>query len=579
MAKRQKLTNSSDETSLANLLSGDLIFTVPYFQRPYKWKPDRLQRLQDDILKLVDETDDNHFLGAVIIHGRRTNPSDPDVYEIIDGQQRVTTVFLYLCATVKTLCRHEEFDEAAGLFLKYLVINRNTSLVANVKLQSSKDDRHFLNRVIKDLLNDPSFASKLGQFKFSPLPAIESQKGRLWNNYRAALRFLNEQANAEGIVRVKQIYSALLEQVSVVQIDVFDPVNGPKIFDSLNSRQEPMTTGDLVRNEIFSRVADHKPEEVETLDQEYWQPFYNKFKVDDQSYFDDYFFPFGLIKNQNLKKSDVYSHLRELWKNQNDPSLIISDLSKYQDAFLDLKNCSNTQHHTKKVAAAVRRVAEITPSSTYPFLMRLLNGIKNLEVSEQDGIEVLELIESFLVRRALCGHEPTGLHAVYKRLWEDCGGKPTAANVETAIRSHKTVTWPTSKDVQGCILVRPFYGSAVTSFVLKEWNAALGGDLPKDIPWIEHVLPDTLSDPWKESFTPEQHSEMKDRLANLIPLSQPMNQELSNSAYAIKQPKYLEDSMFKATREFAKDYEEWTPSNLDLRSRGLASWAVERWPN
>ena len=108
MAKRQKLTNSADETNLGSLLSGDSVFTIPYFQRPYKWKSDRLQQLQDDVLQLVDEASDNHFLGAVIIHGRHSNPSDPDVYEGIDGQQRITTAFIYLCAVVKTLARLKE---------------------------------------------------------------------------------------------------------------------------------------------------------------------------------------------------------------------------------------------------------------------------------------------------------------------------------------------------------------------------------------------------------------------------------------------------------------------------------------
>ena len=513
MAKRQKLTNSSDETSLANLLSGDLIFTIPYFQRPYKWKPQRLVRLQEDILKLVDQTDDNHFLGAVIIHGRRSNPSDPDVYEVIDGQQRVTTVFLYLCATVKILCRNKEYDEAAGLFL----------------------------------------------------------------NYRAALRFFSGQAKLEKLKRVRDIYTALLDQISVVQIDVFDPINGPKIFDSLNSRQEPMTTGDLVRNEIFSRVADHKPDEVESLDHQYWQPFYKSFGIGDGSLFDDYFFPFGLIKNQNLKKSDVYSHLRDLWKDIDNPALIIQDLSRYQDAFLDLENGSNEQKLNKTLHIAVRRISEITPTSTYPFLMQLLDGLKKEVVSEDAGLGILSLIESFLVRRALCGHEPTGLHAVYKRLWDDCGGEVEPSKVEDVIRSHKTVAWPNSKEVKNCVLIRPLYGSTITRFVLKEWNRKLGGDVPSEVPWIEHVLPETMSEPWKEVFSAEQHEQMKHRLANLIPLSQQLNQGLGNDRYEKKRKAYIDDSMFKAAREFAKEYVSWTPKELDQRSSEMSNWAVERW--
>ena len=65
MAKRTKLTNSSDETEITSLISGDSVFTIPYFQRPYKWKPDKLKQLNLDILNIIDDSD-SHFLGAII---------------------------------------------------------------------------------------------------------------------------------------------------------------------------------------------------------------------------------------------------------------------------------------------------------------------------------------------------------------------------------------------------------------------------------------------------------------------------------------------------------------------------------
>jgi uncharacterized protein with ParB-like and HNH nuclease domain len=578
MANRQKLTNSADETNLGLMLSGDSVFTIPYFQRPYKWKPERLEQIQEDILRLVDGSDDNHFLGAIIIHGRHSNPSDPDEYEVIDGQQRITTVFLYLCAVVKTLCKHKQYDEAVSLLLKYIVINRNTSLITNSKLISSKDDRKQLNRVMEDVLKDEEFTAKLAPFKYRPLPAAGGDAGRVWKNYKSALRWLSGQTKLESIERLRAIYGVLLEQISVVQIDVFDPINGPKIFDSLNSRQEPMTTGDLVRNEIFSRVADHQPVEVESLDQQFWQPFYAKFKSGDRSLFDDYFFPFGLIKDSNLKKSDVYSYLRKLWKDKDDPSVIIKDLAAYQDAFLDLSNRTNSQNQSKKVAQATERLSRITPTSTYPFLLQLLNGLKSGSIKEEEGLKVLAVLESFLVRRAVCGHEPTGLHAVFKKLWDDCDKMPTAKLAEAKIRERKTVVWPSTDEVKACVKSRPLYGSSITNFLLVEWNRSLGGDQPEIDPWVEHVLPAALSDEWKKVFSESQHESLKDRLANLLPLSQPMNQGLGNGPYSSKRPIYLDDSYFKAAREFAKENVEWTPKTLESRAEMLAKWVVERWP-
>ena len=61
MAKRTRLTNSSDETEIALLFSGDTVFAIPYFQRAYKWKPERIQQLNRDLLKLVDGSSDSFF--------------------------------------------------------------------------------------------------------------------------------------------------------------------------------------------------------------------------------------------------------------------------------------------------------------------------------------------------------------------------------------------------------------------------------------------------------------------------------------------------------------------------------------
>ena len=580
MAKRNRLTNNSDETDIASLVSGDTIFTVPYFQRPYKWKPERLRQLNSDVLSLVDGQSDFHFLGAVIVHGRRSNPSDPDVFDVIDGQQRITTVFLYLCAVVKVLSTAGEHGEAAALLLKYLVINRDTGTLSNYKLHSSKDDRLQLNQVYDDLLSDPGLVDKLGGFKPKPLPSSGAASGFLRNNYRSAVRFFKDELNQGGLERVRAIYGSMLNSMSVVQIDVWDPTNGPKIFDSLNSRQEPMTIGDLIRNEVFSRVANQQPHFIERLDAECWQPFYKKFDQGGKNLFDKYFFPYGLVRNPNLQKSEVYTALRKDWDGTEDPALIIAQLAEYQDAFLDINHGSNLSGQSKPVARAFHSLYETDlPSSTYPFLMQLSKAVSDGHVAPDQTIRILDVVESFLVRRATCGHEPTGLHAVFKRLWADCGGEYTSARVRKEISKHKTVVWPSDAEFGNCIKNRPLYGVGITRFLILEYDRSLQGDQPDNVTWIEHVLPQNPDLEWFNYFSRDQAEAMKDRLANLLPLSSEMNISVSNRPYAEKRPRFEKDSMFKSTRMFAQEVDQWTPAALEARATMLGSWAVQHWPH
>jgi uncharacterized protein with ParB-like and HNH nuclease domain len=575
---KNRLTNNSDETDISSLLSGDTVFTIPYFQRPYKWKSLRLKQLHDDILRVVDEND-FHFLGALIVHGRRSNPSDPDLFDVIDGQQRITTLYIYLAALVKTLCDLEEYDVAKGLFLKYLVIGRDIGHISNMKLHSCKEDRAQLNYVLRDVLSSKAFVTKLGAFKLKYLPSTGASTGTLRNNYRKSLSYLKDEVEQAGSERIREIYSAVLSNMSVVQIDVSDPTNGPKIFDSLNSRQEPMTIGDLIRNEIFSRIADEDPATIESIDDQYWQPFYKRFHQNGKNLFDKYFFPYGLIQKPNLKKSEVYDALRKQWEDLKDPDTIINTLATYQNAFIDILCGSNFQDHPKSVFKLFQNLSKFkAPSSVYPFMMQLSNAIQNGSLAESEGIAILEVIEAFLVRRAVCGYEPTGLHSVFKRLWVDCDNQPTRKTVIANIKKHKTVMWPTTNDFRKALIGRPLYGSGITNYLVLEYDRSLSGDQPDNVPWIEHVLPDKPEDKTWTAFSKAQHAAMKDLLSNLIPLSAEMNRKISNKEYHLKQPHFKNDSMFKSAREFAEQHtESWTPELLMERANVLAAWAENRW--
>src|SRR5690606_24499652 len=127
------------------------------------------------------------------------------------------------------------------------------------------------------------------------------------------------------------------------------------------------------------------------------------------------------------------------------------------------------------------------------------------------------------------------------------------------IAKHRTVPWPADDDFKTSILTRPLYGAAVTKFLIAQYDKDLGGDAPSDIPFIEHILPQTLTSEWRRLFPEDAHFEMKDLVGNLLPLSGPMNAALGNRPFSQKRRSYLEDSMFKSSRQFARNAGKWTP--------------------
>ena len=583
-SRRKKLTNNSDETDVASLLSGDNIFAIPYFQRPYKWRPERLKGLQSDLLKVVDGETDSHFLGAVIIHGQRSNPSDPTTFEVIDGQQRITTLFLLLCASIRCLTNvsTSEADyrsEALALYQKYIALGRSTSALSNVKLHSCKEDRNQLNAVMSDMISDVKFSGMLGSFQPIALPSTGGKSGQLLKNYRSALKFFDDQFEQGGVERIRDIYSVLLENVSVVQIDVWDPTDGPRIFNSLNSKQEPMTIGDLVRNEIFGKVSAQNAIDIERVDQNLWQPFYKEFQVGDKNHFDSYFFPYALIRNPNIAKSGAFNFLKEQWKDTKSPETIVSQLKEYQLPFVDLMTGGNRTGWPKKVHAALRRLhAAGLPSSTLPYVMQLGAAVTNGTATDGRALELATALEAFLVRRALCGIEPTGLHSIFRRLWSDLNPDPSGAKFKSEILGRKTITWPTDEQVREAVMTRPLYGSAILPFVVREYDVHLGGDVPEDAPWMEHILPQKMNNDWQAVFTADLHEKLVDTWGNLIPLSAKMDMSVQNKSYQHKREVFKKDAMFKSAREVSTEFEDWTQDSIVARGKILADWAVTRWP-
>jgi len=526
-------------------------------------------------------------MGAIIIHKIDENFAELDRYEVIDGQQRVTTIFLHIAAAAYVLSSQGDGAELAWQILVNNILNAESlpREPRTFKLQPSRDDREPLNKVVERLMASAGIAPLAQEnsvrVKYLVAPAPEPAK-RVTTNFDLAVKYFKQHYDDGGVDRVIDLVNIIRDRLSVVIIEVKDPLSGPKIFDSLNSGQEPMTVGDLVRNDIFARGNDGGGT-IEDFNERFWTPFLSGFQSGDESYFEDYFFPYGLIQDDNVKKSEVYQKLRSSWiKDGLTAERAMTQLADFQADYMLLRDGRAARGHSEAVTRTFLRLHRLgSLTAAFPFLMRLSWEVRKNEFDESECLKVLDMIDSVFTRRAVVGHEPTGLHALFKKLWNASSepGPLTAAKVREKITSAPTVQWPNDEQVRTAILRRAPYKAKVTRYVILELNRVTGGDVPDDPNmWIEHVLPQNPGGGW-EAFSDTERSEMRDLLANLLPLSKEMNQDLGRDPYSVKRPRYLDDSIFKMTREFAASYEEWTPEALRSRSDVLAATFLQRWPH
>ena len=220
------------------------------------------------------------------------------------------------------------------------------------------------------------------------------------------------------------------------------------------------------------------------------------------------------------------------------------------------------------------------PASCMPFFMQLLRKLEINPNFEDEAINIFSSLEAFLVRRAICNDEPTGLHAVFKKMWTDLDGsnsKISAESVMNYISKAKTVRIPEDFEFEKQIRENSLFGKKICRFMLYEYDKSLHGEVPDDEDvTIEHILPQNPAN-WEDKFTLAEHSKYVNTFANLVLITGKSNSTIGNKNYDDKKNMVMKNAKFKSTRDLFEAYTSWTPGDIENRSKELAKWALSRW--
>lgn len=575
------ITDSQDEQSLEDFFRDADQVHIPVFQREYVWKKKEFDDLLEDIRVIREGIEDTQFLGAIVGYER---PRPRDVVgrmralDIVDGQQRLLTLYLFVMAIAKIT---SEMDEtlAAEIVQDYLLLPNRRGLKVNTRIVPSYSDRTQFWVLWRFLRESEGLEEAFEDNDPTPPPrGDEATEGPLRKQYGRIRRHLDRNlpsSSAPRLRELKELLNIIVRQLTFVHLKLNDASSAPKIFERLNYRGKRVGIVDLVRNEVISRVSDD-PKAAVRVFEHVWKPFEDSF----QGRAGYFFFPYCLIHDPNTKKSELFRELRVIWDGLEGPEEIVEHMEPYHQPFMAVDQGVPAYEETE-VNLRLDRLDRLNrPSSVYPFLMKLLFEYEQERTDTDTCTTILDLVESFLVRRGILGYEPTGLHALFKGLWEDIDGDPEVAAVGREIRRRTTIQWPDDEEVRQAVMNRELSSARIMSYLADERDRALPGDNPSDEPTLEHILPETPKEggAWLERFTEDQHKILKDLWANIIPLSAPLNESLQRGPYEAKKKRYKNESMFVTPRAVADEWKDWTPESVRERGEVLADWAVKRWP-
>jgi uncharacterized protein with ParB-like and HNH nuclease domain len=535
------------ETKLQDIIEGTKQYVVPLFQRTYSWTIKEWDVLWKDVIELSEaETPRSHFIGSIVNMPTVSVPEGISKFLLIDGQQRLTTIFILLIL-LRNKARESQNQELANEINNTLLVNPYKKDNDYFKLIPTQIDRDAYKNLINGKQNEKD------------------------NSLISAYNFFDKKLKQIQIEyeRLKKIITSYFSVVSIV-LDAND--NPYLVFESLNAKGRPLTQADLIRNYFFMCIHIDKQDEVYT---DYWEPMQTSL----QDKLTEYIRHFLMRDGNIVKQDDVYYVLKEKVSQANAIEYLqeLKMYSIYYQRLIypDVEPELDLQKYFK-------RLNRIEVTTAYPLLLNLYGAYVDNKISKADFVDILKVLENYLIRRFVCNVPTNQLNKIFPALSPQLLAKYQDNIVEELKTILQSKGYPKDNEFYSRFMDTKFYGAGdrlkKTKLILEsiEENFAHKEAVPFENLTIEHVMPQTLSVWWQNHLGKdweETHELFLHTIGNLTLTA--YNSELSNDDFISKKQMYSESHL--ELNKYFIPLSSWTRTEIEKRADVLAKSALEIW--
>lgn len=542
----------ASETTVLNFIGGlDKVFIIPPFQRNYEWSDKECRDLFDDIINSC-VNNKNHYLGNVVYYEGENNGASFSEFILVDGQQRVTTILLLLCAL------RDKFKEI-GDEDNYKSINRKY-------LSNETSDDKFRIRLKQTRYDQKAFKSIVDAVPFSG-------ESKVVQNYKLFKELVDQSS-----VSPKEIYNAIPKlQIVDVNLQITNDLTAVQtIFEKINSTGKPLEPADLIRN--FLLLAKSSVEQDE-LYENYWLNIERELNTENISRFARDFLIMKIF--EDVPNDSIYSMFKDYVIGTNTTHEdILDEMCKYSKyyAWLKFYNCP-----IEKINKKLELLNFLKTDDLYPLYMYLLKELYSTNVEEL--IKILDLLVNFMLRYRIVSPSGGGgaLRKAIQQLLEMISSGEiglTYDNVYFELSNSPTPAsrFPDDEEFKRVLMdnVNTTYARALLIQIEEKERFNIPVELSKVT--IEHLMPQTLSDWWRNYLGGEEESSRiydtyLNCIGNLAPISQSYNTKNSNKPWNEKVVN-LRAVQFGITSETA-EFENWKEEEIKSRNEDVANRACE----
>ncbi|MCA0388851.1 MAG: DUF262 domain-containing HNH endonuclease family protein [Bacteroidetes bacterium] len=536
----------ANKSIISFLIDGNKQFQLPLFQRNYTWTKREWEVLWDDLNYIADKGHDkSHFLGAIVTLPMNSGPDAVAKYIVIDGQQRLTTLYLILCAVRDIANELGDVVKANEINDSYLV-NKYKEGDEHYKVLSSQKDRETLKNLIgRGKVDEDSLLVHAYKYFYERI--------RKSNDY-------------------KLYRNIITHYLYVVSITLDQDDNPYLVFESLNAKGKPLTQADLIKNHLFMRIQ-QKEQEVQY--KECWFPMEQALGEKLTEFIRHFLMKDGDI----VKNSEVYDRFKDSL-GKDDARDYLTKLAEFGTNYQKLLEPEFETH--AGLQRQLKRINRIEVTTAYPLLLKLYEYVDSEIMTKEQFVLFLEILENYLIRRYLMGIATNQLNKIFPSLISVVKEKSGEDIARTAAEFLTTKGYPKDSDILRDITERKMYGGGdrqlKTKFILESIEESFNHKerINLDNLTIEHIMPKTLNEWWMEYLGDEGiewHDDYVDVIGNLTLTG--YNSELSNMSFDKKKEFYAQ-SHLEINRYF-DSINSWQPEDVRERSLKLASLIIDTW--
>lgn len=533
-------------------------YSIPVYQRNYEWSDEQCKKLFADIIDAHNK-DRSHFCGS-IVYARLKDEHNIDYFVIIDGQQRITTIYLLIKALMDSTDSAEEKAQFVSVlynedkFEKY-----DWDEASKLKLKPIKSDDIQLKLLMENKLDKLDKSSDI------------------YKNYKLFRDLIDKSLEKDPKLSVPGIYDGL-EHLSCARIGLEDEDAPQEIFERINSTGLPLSLSDKIRNFVLMTDVDQ-----ESLYEEYWLPIEQNVRRNKMS---DFFLNYLNMQLDVFAKDNIaYDSFKDFYyDNDYTNQSMLEELKHYSELYKAFQGGEN--EFSEKTNELLGGLRDLKQTTIYVFLFRVFDDRLNGVIDDNTLERVLEFFLNYSVRRIACEIGSNSLRGLYKTLYKrifnnddnkehyydaivcfftqlNSGDKfPTDSEFAVALRE---------KDIYHKPDLRKYLLSMIENYGSKE-KLEINSDIT-----IEHIMPQKLSSDWQRMIGDNwqnDHAEYLHTLGNLTLTG--YNSELSNKPFSEKK-RLLEEygAKIKTLNIDVLDKYSWSIDDIKSRAKRLSDKVID----